>query len=318
MPGDALVSSLPEYISLEDAMRKHSVKPTINNVFIGESVDGPVMADFERCVHFLISSASGYGKSTVMEAIAKQLVISSDCEIVFVDYGINTFGMFEPYSKYPIASTPDEATEMFRQLIAEAERRKELMREYPQAKTIAKYNELSGDNVVPLVCFIDECASLFIEPETKKPITMLAQMSRKMGIWLVAGGTDFKASTINTSCTSNFSSRIGFHLMPGLSRSLLNCTDAFDLDKPGRGLAMLPGQKLQEIQCPIVTRWDDLPSANVEQKELVVSTLEDRIREAISTLDKVSVSAVCRELGMATGGSDFYSIRDALKMMGEI
>ena len=321
MSGDVGLQGLPEYISLEDAMRKHNIKPSINNVYLGESLDGPVMADFETCTHILLSSGSGWGKSTELESLAKQLVLDGNCQLCFVDYGINTFSAFEEHSKYSIADTPAAAVTLFQSLIDEANRRKELMREFPRAKTIGQYNELSGNDEKTIVVFIDEGASLFVEQETKKPITMLAQMSRKVAIFLVAAGTDWKASTIDSSCTSNFSTRIAMHLMPGLSRSLINCTDAYNLDRPGRALVLLPGRKLTEMQCPQVTRWDDLPSANVKQVELFVpdvSTLTDRVKEVVAEIDSVSVSAVCRALDMKTGGSDFYKIKDILTELDEI
>ena len=311
---------LPDYVSLEDALRKYNVRPSINNVFLGVSKEGPVMADFERCTHVLLSSASGWGKSTAMESMAKQLVLDKGCELCFVDIGVNTFSAFASHSKYGIADTTEAACVLFQHLIDEASRRKEKLRELTRAKNISDYNALSGNNEKTICVFIDEGAFLFSEKETKRPITMLAQMSRKVSIFLIAAGTDWKASTIDSSCTSNFSTRIAMHLMPGLSRSLINCTDAYDLDKPGRALALLPGRKLLEMQCPQVTSWDDLPSS-VEQETLaipIVATLEDRVKEVVAQVDSVSVSAVCRALDMKPAGADFYKIKDLLTELGEL
>lgn len=318
MTGEAQPQALPETITLREAMSKYNVRPGIHNVFLGVGLEGPVLVDMQKAVHMLVSGASGFGKSTLMEAIAKQLVLGGDCDLAYIDYGVNTFGMLQQYSAYQVADSPEMAISLFRELIDEGLRRKELLREYPRAKTIDDYNRITGDDLRPIVCFVDEAAPLFSEQDTKQPITTLAQMARKFGMWLILGGTDFKATTIPSNCTGNCGARVGFHLQPGLSRSLLNCTNAFELDQAGRALAMIPGQKMQEIQCPIVTSWDDLPSANVEVKELVSSTLESRIVGILPTLDKVSISSVCRAIGLNTGGGDFYTVKEALQRMGEI
>jgi len=319
MPGEVQVQGLPDNITLEAAMSKYNVRPSIHNVLLGVGQDGPVLIDMQKAVHMLVSGASGFGKSTLMESMAKQLVLGGDCDLSFVDYGVNTFGMLQQYSSFPVADSPEMAIALFKELIDEGLRRKELLREYPRAKTIDDYNRISGDSLRPIVCFVDESASLFSEQDTKQPITDLAQMARKFGMWLILGGTDFKATTIPSSCTGNCGARVGFHLQPGLSRSLLNCTDAFELEQAGRALAQIPGQKMQQIQCPIVSSWDDLPRTNIEQSVLApIATLADRVREVVTRLDSVSVSAVCRALDMNTGGSDFYKIKDILTELGEI
>lgn len=314
------VNAFPEYITLKQAMKQFSIRPGIHNLFLGVRQDEegrvlPVCTDMEQAVHMLISGASGWGKSTLMESLAKQLALSGDADLCYVDYGVNTFGMLEDQAIYPIADTPESAIAMFRVLIEEGNRRKELLREYPRAKNIDQYNEETGEDLRPIVCFVDESASLFQSQDTKQYITELTQMARKFGMWLVLGGTDFKATTIPSSCTGNCGARIGFHLMPGLSRSLLNCTDAFELGQRGRALALIPGKKLVEIQCPIVENWDDLPDEREKLELPVVAGLEERIKELYKDGYR-TISDMCRQLGLATGGADFYKVRDTMRGLG--
>jgi hypothetical protein len=140
---------------------------------------------------------------------------------------------------------------------------------------------------------------------------------------LIFGGTDFKATTVPSEASGNFGARFGFHLMPGLSRSLLHCTDAFKLNQKGRALALLPGQPMTEIQCPIVQNWDDLPD---KQEQITLkptkpkpSTFEQRVKDAWDALpeeDKSNKSALCRKLDMLPGGGDWNKVMPIAEKLG--
>jgi len=255
----------PAKVTLGGLMDKYNIKPSMHNIVLGEAWQGddckPVIGDMQDMVHLLISGGSGFGKSTLLEAIAKQLVLADDCDLCAVDYGVNTLSSLAGHFLYPIADEPSQAIALFQVLLAELERRRGLMRQYGKAKDLQQYNAISGDDLRPITCLVDESASLFQESGTRGPATRLAQMGRKYGIGLCFAGTDFKSSTLPTEATGNFGLRLAFHLRPSLSQSILFCRDASDLKDRGRALAILPGTPgLTRMQCPIVERWDDLPT----------------------------------------------------------
>lgn len=265
----------PARVTLSDLLARGRVQPGLHRLALGETIDpttgqaNPVVADMTELVHALVSGASGYGKSTLLEAMAKQLALGGDCDICAIDYGVNTFGMLADHLIYPIADDAGSAQALLRELIRIGRERKERFRDYPQVKTLAQYNTIlaqtghiddtSKTPLRPIVCLIDETPDLLENEGVKGCLQELARMARKFGIGLVCGGTDFKATTLPSSTSGNFGARIGFHLQPGLSRSLLHCTDAFRLNVKGRALALLPGQPMVELQCPQVDTWDDLP-----------------------------------------------------------
>ena len=253
----------PSRVTLEELLGGR--RPGLHSVVLGLAVDEAgqrrvISGDMTEMVHVLVSGASGFGKSTLLEAMAKQLVLGGDCDVCAVDYGVNTFGALQEHLLYPIADTPELAVLLFRELIEELHRRRGLFAEHPRVRDLDQYNEATGAGLRPVVCFVDESASLFSEKGTKRPATELAQMGRKYGLGLVFAGTDFKADTLPTEATGNCGARIALHLRPSLSRSLLDCRDAAELRERGRALVELPGVPgLVEVQCPIVRRWDDLP-----------------------------------------------------------
>lgn len=257
----------PSRVSLEDLLKQHAIIPSYHSLALGVTIDKsgvqrPVVGDMAQMIHILLSGASGFGKSVELEVMAKQLILGGDCDVCAVDYGVNTFGMLRDHLLYPIADTPDLAVALFQVLIQEMQRRRGLFAQYPQAKDLSQYNAIvkQGETLRPLICFVDESAALFRQSGTQTPVTDLAQMGRKFGLGLVFSGTDFKADTLPTEASGNFGARIALHLRPSLSQSLLFCRDAARLRDKGRALAILPGVPgLVEMQCPIVTSWNDLP-----------------------------------------------------------
>lgn len=314
----------PATITLDDLLKRSGARPGLHRLALGVTFDGDqeriVYGDMQSMVHVLVSGASGFGKSTLLEALAKQLILGGDCDVCAVDYGVNTFGALGDHLAYPIADTPGLAVALFRELIAELQRRRAMFQDYPRVKDLGQFNTTTGGDLRPLVCFVDESASLFTQEGTKGPATELSQMGRKYGLGLVLAGTDFKATTLPTEATGNCGARIALHLRPSLSQSLLGNRAASDLKDKGRALCELPGTPgLIELQCPIVRRWDDLP-AKRPQVELApsdglttVSTGDDQaatIRKMHD--DGTSLNQIQRELFGYVGGQAFALVKAAI------
>lgn len=259
--------ALPERVTLED-MTAQWGSGNYHHIHFGMMVDpetgqyAPVTGDLQECVHVLAVGGPGWGKSTFLEAMAKQLVCAQDVDLAFVDLGVNTFGRLAPYGLYPIADTPGLVVALFQALAQEMQRRYDLFREYPQVKDLEQFNQVTGQNLRPLVCFVDEAPVLFdADIGATQIATDLVRMGRKVGVDFCMGGTDFQAKTLPTSARGTFGGRFAWHVDEAtLSRSLIRSSLAVNLRTKGRALALLPGQILTEMQAPIVTRWDDLPT----------------------------------------------------------
>lgn len=273
---DALLESVPppvmwpEKVSLEKLLRDYHIQPGYHRLVWGLTYNveaqhwEPVVGDMEEMVHLLISGMTGFGKSTLLEAIAKQLSMGRDCDLAFVDYGVNTFGMLAEQAMFPIADSPEMTVALLRALLEEMGRRKARMQEYPQAKKLDQYNQASGDDLRPIVCIVDEASALFDRGnEIKDLASDLSRMGRKYGMGMVFGGTDFKADTMPSEARASCGARAAFHLgEPQLSRSIIRSAEAVNLRAKGRALVTLPGQAgLFEVQCPIVENWAEMPTA---------------------------------------------------------
>lgn len=313
---------LKTYVSLNQLIRQYNVRVGYDKVILGETVVGDeykiVTGSMEVFLHGIVTGRTGFGKSVQLASIAKQLVMGNDCEVCFVDYGVNTFGMLAEFGKFPIADEPDRATELFRRLVVELNNRRSLMADFPEARTIQEYNRLSGENLKPLVCFVDESSSLFDKSnDCRGLVRELTSMGRKYQLGVFFGGTDFKVTTMPSETRGNCGLRQAFRLEePQLSRAIIRTTEAVNLTVKGRALALIPEVPgIVKMQCPIVEQWNDLPKATGQECLPEVMTLDEQIKEAYDN-GHCSISAICRELDFHTGGDDFYNVREAMNRLG--
>jgi hypothetical protein len=286
---EAMMPPWPRVIALEDLQRQYGHRPSLHSLLLGVTHDGqtwqPVLADMSEMVHVLVSGGSKFGKSTLLTAMAKQLAQGDDCDLAFVDYGVNTFSELSQYSRWPIADTPELAEALFRRLLREMHRRRALFKELPAAKDLDGYNQVTGSRLRPIVAFVDETSALLGKGGTRDPLIELSQMGRKFGLGLVLAGQDFKATTLPSEGRGNLGARIAFHLEPGLSRAILYSALASNLNDPGRALMLLPGRPMVEVQCPMVGRWDDLPPARGEILDLDPVEVEPEQEDPIDAAD---------------------------------
>jgi len=308
-----VLPELPKSITLSQILSKYNLKPGYHRLVLGETVNPetaqlePVIGDMVEFVHCIVSGQSGFGKSITLEAWAKQFVMAGDCDVCFVDYGVNTFGMLGEYGLYPIAKNPDMAVALLRVLVQEMFRRQELMEDYPQAKNISDYNEATGENIRPIILFMDETSVLFTKAtkELQGLSYDLTSMGRKTSIGVVFGGTDFKVNTLPSEIRGSCGLRMAMHLEEmGLSRSIIRSVEAVNLKDKGRALVRLPGVPgLIEMQCPIVEQWDDLPD---KQEQIMLAPnagsskdtfSEDQVEQILSLWHKgMKATPIAREI----------------------
>lgn len=293
---DVVLPPLPQYVTLEHLCKKYNFAPSYHNILLGESVNQVtgqfevISGDMEDCVHALITGMTGFGKSWQLKAMAKQLVVSGDADLCFVDYGINTFGRMARHGLYPIADTPEMTIALFRVLIQEMDRRREKMAQYPEVEKLYEYNQVTNDDLRPIVLFCDEVSVLFDKSSEIRALARdLTGMGRKFGIGCAFGGTDMKVTTMPSETRGNCGLRMAMHLEePQLSRSIIHSVAATNLVDKGRAMVRLPGVAgLFEVQCPAVERWDDLPS---EREQIVLQSEQRTERDRVLEMHEQGMS----------------------------
>ena len=254
---------LPIGQSLTTIMSKYNFSPRLHQVLIGETVDEsgkilPLTLDLPKSVHVLNTGASGFGKSTLVEAVAIQLVGLPGVKIAAIDYGSGTFDMLEPCFGWQIADTPELARALLSELLEMCQARKELYKEIGRIKSLEQYNAKTGEDLPFVVLLVDETSAL-LEPEhgTREMFIELSRLGRKYGLGMFLSGTDFKATTLPSEARSNCQTRICFNTEAGLSRSLLNTDDASELGGQGEFVIKRPGVPgLVRGQAPLVIEGD--------------------------------------------------------------
>jgi len=322
----AVVVKLPKRISLQMVCSKYGITPGYEQLVLGEglSADGtelvPVVFSMLEAVHLLVSSASGFGKSVLLEALCYQLLCEGDVDVCCVDYGVNTFGRFVDHLLYPIADTPQTAIMLFDTLYGMMQDRRAAFAEYPEVKNLAQYNKAAGTDERSVVCFVDESASLFRKDGTAEAATEIAQMGRKYGIHMVCAGTDFKADTLPSEASGNFGGRVAFYLRPSLSLSLLYCKDASLLRMKGRGLAMLPGvSDFVKFQAVILDDVAGLPTPREQMLYIpkqVEETFDDKVVRLYDGGQGMSVTGIAKMLLNNDGGNQLKRVKGVLRQAG--
>lgn len=237
--------------------------PSFRSLALGVAMgsDGPevIRGDMAQMVHMAVGGSSGWGKSVFLRALAYQLAKSDEpVDLALVDLEGATFAPFAGCDRllWPIADDERAALATFGELTAELDRRKTLFAEYPGVDSLAMYNE-QAEPIAPIICLVDEATALLTHGGIEGALRTLALRARKYGLWLVLGGQDWKATSLDTAIRNQLSTRIQFKaLSASQSRVLLQRSGAEDLDAKGRALAWLPGRDLVEMQSPWISHQD--------------------------------------------------------------
>lgn len=238
---------------------------SLARLVIGVTVDETsqshiVTGDMARMVHVAVGGTAGWGKSVFLQALAYQLATCSEKpQLVMVDLDGVTLSPFANCDRllYPFVDTERDALAVFAALADELEQRKAAFDRVEGCIDLATYNARVNDPLAPIVCLTDEATALLGDKGVEAAIRRLALRGRKFGLWIVLAGQNWKASSLDTAIRDQLSTRIQFRAMsPSQSRVLLMQGGAESLPVPGRALAILPGQEVQEIQAAQVSYSD--------------------------------------------------------------
>lgn len=240
--------------------------PSYRSLALGVTVGpgGPQVVRGDMCelVHIAVGGSIGWGKSVFLRILAYQLALSVDpVDLALVDLEAVTFAPFAKCGRllWPLADTEVDALTIFLELTSEMDRRKELFTEFPGVDSLGAYNAVAAEPLTPVVCLTDEATALLGDKEVEGALRTLALRARKFGLWLVLGGQDWKATSLDTALRNQLSSRVQFRaLSASQSRVLLQRPGAENLDARGRCLAVLPGRDVVELQAPYITPQDIL------------------------------------------------------------
>ncbi|MBU1748467.1 MAG: hypothetical protein KKA73_12320, partial [Chloroflexi bacterium] len=191
----------------------------------GDGQPEVVRGDIGQLVHVAVGGSSGWGKSVFLRVLAYQLALSTDpVDLALVDLEGATFAPFAHCDRllWPVADTEAAALGICRELTTELDRRKALYAEHPGVDSLGAYNARTDEPLAPVVILVDEATALLGDKDVEGALRTLALRARKYGLWLVLGGQDWKASSLDTAIRNQLATRIQFKAMSaGQSRVLL-------------------------------------------------------------------------------------------------
>jgi len=228
-----------------------------------------------QMVHVAVGGSSGWGKSTFLRALAYQLALSAEpVDLVMVDLEGATLAPFAECGRllWPVADTERDALAVFSELMGEMDRRKALYAGHPGVDSLQAYNAEADEALTPVVCLTDEATALLADKGVESALRTLTLRARKYGLWLILGGQDWKASSLDTAILggqdwkassldtairNQLSTTVHFRARSAAqSRVLLGQSGAENLEAKGRCLAWLPGREMVELQAPHISHQD--------------------------------------------------------------
>jgi len=256
----------PNIVTLGDVFDDLPAAASPVAVWLGKDISGSaVWTDLARMPHLLIAGTTGSGKSGCINTILTSILLRAtpdDVRLILIDPKRIELSLYEsiPHLLTPVVSSPKEAAIVLTNVIAEMERRYELLstvraRNLPEANRAFRSR---GEETLPyLLVVIDELADLMmISPQqVEDAVIRLAQKSRAVGIHLVLATQRPSVDVITGMIKANVPSRIAFAVSSQTdSRVILDQSGAESLLGQGDMLFKPLGtSRLQRVQGAYVT-----------------------------------------------------------------
>jgi S-DNA-T family DNA segregation ATPase FtsK/SpoIIIE len=256
----------PNIVTLGDVFDELPAAASPVAVWLGKDISGSaVWTDLARMPHLLIAGTTGSGKSGCINTILTSILLRAtpdDVRLILIDPKRIELSLYEsiPHLLTPVVSSPKEAAIVLTNVIAEMERRYELLstvraRNLPEANRAFRSR---GEETLPyLLVVIDELADLMmISPQqVEDAVIRLAQKSRAVGIHLVLATQRPSVDVITGMIKANVPSRIAFAVSSQTdSRVILDQSGAESLLGQGDMLFKPLGtSRLQRVQGAYVT-----------------------------------------------------------------
>ena len=241
---------------------------------LGKDLHGaPYVADLTKMPHCLIAGATGSGKSVCLNAFITSLVYRHTPEtlrLLLIDpkmVELTTYADL-PHLRHPVVTDPKDAAGVLKWTMLEMDHRYGLLSENG-VRSIGEFNRRvrSGtplrrvqpqgeeddpdrwvykDGILPFVVLVvDELADLMmsVQSEVEKPLTLLAQKARAIGLHLLVATQRPSVNVITGLIKANFPCRIAFRVASKIdSRTIMDQSGADALLGNGDMLFLPPGQ----------------------------------------------------------------------------
>ena len=206
---------------LDDKLFKDSSSPL--TMALGKDIVGkPFVTDLKKLPHLLIAGTTGSGKSVGINAMILSLLYKNSPDqlrLLMIDPKMLEFSTYNdiPHLLTPVITKPKQAIAALNNMVAEMERRYELMAE-TRTKNIENYNEKikkeGGEHFPYIVVVIDELADLMMTSgkDVEVSIARLAQKSRACGIHLIVATQRPSVDVVTGLIKANLPSRISYRV----------------------------------------------------------------------------------------------------------
>src|SRR5215210_558970 len=221
-------------------------------VALGKDLEGrPVIADLAKMPHLLIAGATGSGKSVCINTLITSLVYRhtpTTLRFLMIDPKMVELSVYNvlPHLRHKVVTDNRDAAAVLKWAVLEMQDRYELLAANG-ARNIQDFNKRLQDGaaltlpkrpnvgfedlayrggILPyIVVVIDELADLMmtVQGEVEKPLAMLAQKARAIGIHLILATQRPSVNVITGLIKANFPSRIAFRVSSKVdSRTILD------------------------------------------------------------------------------------------------
>lgn len=206
---------------LDDKLFKESSSPL--TLALGKDIVGkPFITDLKKLPHLLIAGTTGSGKSVGINAMILSLLYKNSPDqlrLLMIDPKMLEFSTYNdiPHLLTPVITKPKQAIAALNNMVAEMERRYELMAD-TRTKNIENYNEkikkIGGEHLPYIVVIIDELADLMMTSgkDVEVSIARLAQKSRACGIHLIVATQRPSVDVVTGLIKANLPSRISYRV----------------------------------------------------------------------------------------------------------
>lgn len=326
---------LPEYVDL--AQHVPGVT-SLRSVFLGVGrINGnvqPVSAPLESLVHIATGGASGFGKSTFMQALAYQIINARELpRPVMFDPQAVTFSCFlgDDRLLYPVASEPSMIAMILAELVKEMQFRQQLFGHWRGVQNLSQYNRVVAqeERLYPIPVLFDEFGLVADDKKIAKNAKLLSAGGRKSGISLIVGTQHWGHDEVSTAFRANLSTAIQFSARDkSQSRILLDDSVAASITRRGQAFCRLPGiAGIIELQAPDPTSLvggepELLPVSEWNRPEAIDrldgdnDKTEQRIMEMWDSEPRPSFNEMARRIYGASGGKQTRLIREVLIQNG--
>jgi len=225
---------------------------------LGVGRAGPVWVGLPKLGHTLLAGTTGSGKSTLLHSALAALLTGAGPDrlrVALVDPKRSEFTAWAgvPHLLGRIAHTTDQASDLLGDLVAEVDRRGDLLAG-ALVRDLGAYNRKAAEPLPYILAMVDECLDLVLDAGNKSELAgylkSLAIRGRSAGVFLWAATQHGAAVTgMPRVVNTNLTTRLVFRVADDSAARVAGCPGAETLprDKPGRLLAKIDHDP-QELQ----------------------------------------------------------------------